>query len=210
VLEVPSFQATIEESALVLGSHTPVRGDERRLEHRDELEQFLIAVERKALRVARLALGDTDDALDTVQNAMYRLVSHYSRKPSSEWNPLFFRILHNLIHDLYRSRRRENRMSVRRLAPIENGTDLDDPLLNLPAPARLQPEAEFERARDYERLAQAMQALPRRQREAFSLRMLEGLDVRTTSRVMACSEGSVKTHLARALNALRKSLQEES
>ncbi|EQD38299.1 RNA polymerase factor sigma-70, partial [mine drainage metagenome] len=91
-------------------------------------------------------------------------------------------------------------MSVRRLAPIENGTDLDDPLLNLPAPARLQPEAEFERARDYERLAQAMQALPRRQREAFSLRMLEGLDVRTTSRVMACSEGSVKTHLARALN----------
>jgi len=207
---VPLFQAMIEESALVLGSHRPVRGDDRSLEHRDELEQFLIAVERKALRMARLALGNTDDALDTVQNAMYRLVSHYSRKPPSEWNPLFFRILHNLIHDLYRRRRRENRMSVRQPAQAEDETELDDPLLNLPAPARLAPEAEFERARDYERLTQAMQALPRRQREAFMLRMLEGLDVKTTSRAMACSEGSVKTHLARALNSLRNSLKEGS
>lgn len=205
---MPTFQAMIEESALVLGSRTPVREDERCLEHRDELEQFLVGVERKALRVARLALGDMDDALDTVQNAMYKLVSHYSRKPPSEWNPLFFRILHNLIYDLYRRRRRERRLSVRRPAAFDEGEEIPDPLLNLPAPARFEPDAEFERARDYERLAEAIQALPRRQREAFTLRMLEGLDVRTSSRAMACSEGSVKTHLSRALDALRKSLSE--
>ncbi len=200
----------IEPSTLALGPHTRVRGDECSLEHRDELEQFLISVERKALRMARLALGDTDDALDTVQDAMCKLVSHYSHKPQSEWSPLFFRILHNRIHDLYRTRRRNNRMSVHRPPPTEDGAEPYDPLLHIPAPARLEPEAEFERGRDYERLAQGMRMLPRRQREAFALRMLEGLDVRTTARVMACSEGSVKTHLSRALDSLRKKLGEES
>lgn len=203
------FQAMIDESVWVLGPARRARGDEHRLEQRAELEEFLITVEHKALRVAQLALGNPDDALDTVQNAMFRLATHYSRKPASEWTPLFFRILHNLIHDLYRHRKRQNRLIPPR--PVHSGDDeeLSDPLSNLPAPERLQPEVAFERAQDYAKLSAAVQALPRRQREAFTLRLLEGLDVRATARTMGCSEGSVKTHLARALEALRKALGED-
>jgi RNA polymerase sigma-70 factor (ECF subfamily) len=54
----------------------------------------------------------------------------------------------------------------------------------------------------------ALRALPRRQREAFTLRVLEELDVTDTARAMGCSEGSVKTHLSRARDALRKRLEE--
>jgi RNA polymerase sigma-70 factor (ECF subfamily) len=51
-----------------------------------------------------------------------------------------------------------------------------------------------------------LSALPGRQREAFQLRVWEGLSVDDTARAMSCSAGSVKTHLFRAMQALQQQL----
>jgi RNA polymerase sigma-70 factor (ECF subfamily) len=52
-----------------------------------------------------------------------------------------------------------------------------------------------------------IQELPARQREAFLMRYWEDMDVAETAAAMGCSEGSVKTHCSRAVQALSKALK---
>jgi len=51
-------------------------------------------------------------------------------------------------------------------------------------------------------LLRALLTLPARQRATVVLRYLEGMSERETAAVMRCSEGTVKSQTARALNAL--------
>jgi RNA polymerase sigma factor (sigma-70 family) len=53
-------------------------------------------------------------------------------------------------------------------------------------------------------LMRGLATLPQRQREAVLLHYLADLDTAQTARVMGCSAGTVKAHLARGLAALRR------
>ncbi len=172
------------------------------------LESFLAGVERKAFRIAQIALRHEDDALDAVQEAMLRLVRSYSRRPAAEWPPLFYRILENCVRDM--QRRRSVRARVMSWLPWAGGADDEDaadPLEQAPDPAPI-PSAQVQTDEALQALEAALAALPPRQRQAFLLRNFEGLDVAATAQAMGCSAGSVKTHYFRALQTLRAGLGE--
>jgi RNA polymerase sigma-70 factor (ECF subfamily) len=171
------------------------------------LNSFLADVERRAFRMARMALRQDEDALDAVQDAMLQLVRRYSTRPQAEWRPLFYRILENRIRDM--QRRRAVRGRVLAWIPWNRGDEDDatDPVERAPDPAP-GPVAQLEGREIGAALQEAVGHLPARQREAFLLRNLEGLDVATTAAAMGCSEGSVKTHYSRALQRLREQLGE--
>lgn len=172
------------------------------------LDRFLAGVERRAFRIAQMAVRDREDALDIVQGAMLRLARSYGSRPAEEWTPLFYRILYNGIRDCQRRRSVRRRLLGFQLDPgMGEDGGRDDPLERIPDggpdPGRRAMAGEA-----MDRLEAALQDLPGRQQEAFALRCLEGLDVAETAQAMGCSEGSVKTHYFRALHALRTKLGE--
>jgi RNA polymerase sigma-70 factor, ECF subfamily len=170
------------------------------------LNQFLASVELKAFRIAKIALRQDDDALDVVQDAMLKLARAYSERPPQEWKPLFYRILENRIRDVQRRRMVSNRvMAWLPFRKNEEDKDPPDPMEQAASPEP-QPSTQVELEQAMSALQRAVGALPNRQRQAFLLRTLEGLDVADTAAAMGCSEGSVKTHYFRALRALRAQL----
>jgi len=170
------------------------------------LETFLAEVERKAFRIAQIALRHEADALDVVQDAMMQLAHRYASRPPEEWRPLFYRILENRIRDVQRRRIvRQRVMSVLPWRGEDAEEEMPDPIEQAPA-ADPTPAAQIESDQMIQALELALAELPGRQREAFLLRNVEGLDVAETAAAMKCSQGSVKTHYFRALQALRTKL----
>lgn len=174
-----------------------------------EIEQFLADVERRAFKHALYALQDHHSALDVVQNAMLKLVERYAGKPAGELPMLFQRILQNTIHDHFRRAKVRNYW-VRVVSPLRNPDDesevsLEDLAAHAEGPPS--PEQETSSQQTLALIERALAELPARQREAFLLRYWEGMDVAETAAVMGCSEGSVKTHSFRAVNAMAQKLQ---
>lgn len=169
---------------------------------RARLNQFLQGVERQALHMANLATRQRDDALELVQEAMLGFVKSYAHKPDAEWRPLFFTVLESRLRDWHR------RQIVRRRVWFSLPTfdDADDPIqtaadqnIDTPLDHALGADAAKE-------LEHVLRELPPRQRQAFLYRVWEQCDVATTARIMKCSEGSVKTHLFRAMERIRSTL----
>lgn len=179
----------------------------RRTERVDALDRFLREVERRALRHAEIAVGQREDALDLVQDAMLAFARAYAGHPPAEWPPLFYRVLESRILDFHRRTQVRRRWRVW----LGRGADEDpgaDPLAQVADPVEPGPWQRVADGETRDALDRALAALPPRQRQAFLLRVWEGFDVAQTAAAMACSQGSVKTHLSRALGALRQRLED--
>lgn len=172
-----------------------------------QLNRFFAEVERRALRIAEIAVRDRDEALDLVQDAMIKLARNYLSRPENEWTPLFYRILQNGIRDWHRRQKVRNRVMVWFGRGRRDDTDYDM-IAEAPDPAGRSPDEELANQQAMGELERAVAALPTRQREAFMLRTFEGLDVAGTATAMGVSEGSVKTHYSRAVHSLRETLGE--
>lgn len=162
------------------------------------LDEFLSGIAARAFRFAEIGLRHREDARDAVQEAMTHMLA-YRDRPASEWTPLFWSVLRSRIVDA----QRRGVLRLRWLSPhadTEDSVDWADPTAD---PSRRQEGKEA-----WSRIVEGLRTLPRRQREAFSLRIFEDLDVATTARVMGCSEGAVKTHLSRAREALQQQLED--
>lgn len=159
--------------------------------------------------MAHLATRNTEDALDVVQDSMLKLVEAYGTRSSSEWKPLFYRILHNRISDWHRWNWVRTRWRVWLHTRNTSHDDEETPTWeSLPDMSSQDAAVQLGHKRAAQALHKALRVLPFRQRQTFLLRAWEGLTVAETAQAMGCSSGSVKTHYSRAIQTLKSALSE--
>lgn len=183
-----------------------------KLASRNELSEFLAAVERRAYKQGLFAVRDEHAALDIVQDAMLKLAENYGDKPASELPMLFQRILQNTIRDYYRRQKVRSIWTSLMSSLIPQHSDEDyDPLETLQDENNNsqspRPDTSLEQSQLIVIIENELGKLPARQREAFLLRYYEEMDTAETAAIMGCSEGSVKTHCSRATHALAAALR---
>ncbi len=173
-----------------------------------ELSDFLASVEKRAFKRSLYHVRDEEAALDIVQESMMKLAENYGDKPAAEWPLLFQRILSNCTLDWFRRRKTRSALFLNfsDLGEAADGDDFD--ILDIMDAGDSAQSAQdlYSRTQTVQEIESAVQNLPGRQREAFLLRYWEELDVAETAAAMGCSEGSVKTHCSRAIQALSKAL----
>jgi RNA polymerase sigma-70 factor, ECF subfamily len=154
--------------------------------------------------MAEIATGNKDEALDILQDAMFKLTEKYADRNSREWGALFTTILQSRIRDWYRRNQVRNRF---RSWFSNKDAEQEDPIQQAQDEKARTPEQLLQSNRRVDELGLAIHALPLRQQQAFLLRTWEGYSVEETANIMKCSAGSVKTHYSRAVHALRDKLE---
>lgn len=174
-------------------------------------EEFDEIVRRHQQRIYRVLLGllRDPDAADTLTQECF-LRAYRNRKSfrgESSVATWLVRIAANLATDHARSRRNSfwkrlfrgpNREGAQTAAPVADG--LPD--------LRASPERQFAAREELQAVWSAVDRLSAQQRAAFVLRFGEEMTLGEIAQAMALEVGTVKSHLARALSAVRKQLKE--
>jgi RNA polymerase sigma-70 factor (ECF subfamily) len=152
-------------------------------------EAFVASHRSRAVRLAwRLVGGDLDAAEDVAQEAFVRAHRGLAGfRGDAELGTWFYRIL------------------VRQAAHHRRWRAVRDRFRALEAPEPAAPAWQGDPGLR-RRIARALDRLTRAQREALVLVHLEGFSVRESAQLLGKREGTVKSHLHRALRSLRQDL----
>ena len=173
--------------------------------HREQtmsMDEFLRSIQKPAYRMAKLSTLNNDDALDLVQDAMAKLFEKYADKPTNELKPLFYTILSSKLKDWHRKRAFRQQFHVLLGKADEEG----NPIELLANDFAQSQEDWLADKRQMSEVLVALSQLSEKQRQVLLFRSWQGFSVAETAKIMQCSEGSVKTHLHRANQALQNHL----
>jgi RNA polymerase sigma-70 factor (ECF subfamily) len=160
--------------------------------------------EGMVFNLAARLMGDPEEARDIAQEVflqVYRTLSRFEGRSSLKtW---IYRIVVNRCHNRHRFWRRRHRKSSSALEDLTRGEEVRLASLD---PGRTSPYEQV-RQRETARLVQAaLLSLSFPHRAVLVLRQVEGLSCQAIAEALALPEGTVKSRLARAREALRESL----
>lgn len=155
-------------------------------------------------RVYNTAYGltvDYDGAWDVSQEALVKVVRYIGtfKGESSFWTFLY-RIIMNSFYDY--KRRQKVRAKVGNFTDYEN----DDDKRAFDVKDVIDIEEDYEQKELKERLKTALVLLTEVQKQVFVLKNTEGLKIREIAQVLGMADGTVKSHLNRAVDKIKNEL----
>jgi RNA polymerase sigma-70 factor (ECF subfamily) len=169
---------------------------------RRAFERLVLARRERVVRTAYQVTGDLEDARDVAQGVFLRLWQVLPRfDPAQRFDTWLYRITVNAAIDLLRSRGPKGVLQPLPDDPAGPGSDVEDTSPGVEAALGL---ADVQRA--FLRLAAR---LGPKQRAAFVLREIEGLDTVEVARILDVTESTVRNHVLQARRALRAGLERE-
>jgi RNA polymerase sigma-70 factor (ECF subfamily) len=143
-----------------------------------------------------------EDAHDVCQETFLRILKKSHRyRPGSRFSTWMYQIALNLCRDQARRRKRwgmimaDNKAFDERLRPAEP-----------PSPGTYDPASAAERNELSQAVYQAMDQIPREQREVLILKEYEGLKFKEIAEILGCPESTVKSRMYYGLSGLRSAL----
>ena len=153
----------------------------------------------RVFRFVLVSVRDVGEAENLTQDCFCRAFRAWGRfRGESSVDTWLMHIATNVIRDFFRNRR----IQFWRRAPSVSAAELNDAMID----RSFSPEANAVIRQQVRDIWAATQILPIKQRTAFVLRFVDEMELSEIAKVMGVSEGAVKTHLFRAVHAVRKRL----
>ncbi len=160
--------------------------------NREAFRLLVLRYSKQAYNVAYRFVGNHEAAQDITQEAFVKV---YHALPSFRGEAEFSTWLHRIVVNLALTKKRLDQSKRRRLVRMETAISIGE-----------EPRDDVVAHEQQSHVERALHELPTMQRAVVILRHLNGLSTRQVSRILNCSEGTVKTHLFRGLKALRRKL----
>lgn len=191
---VHSDPDSITDGELVLRARSGDRHAQALLSQRHRKAMYFLALQ---------LMGNPDDAMDVVQDALVRFLTNLHRfDPKRPVRPWLYRIVRNRVVDLMRRRK------VRRHDSIDATNEDGQPFMEL-----LDPDVDLERdagrSQLKARLWQALNLLTETQREILVLRDYQDLSYSEIAKNLGIPMGTVMSRLHGARKRLRGILEED-
>ncbi len=172
----------------------------RRFKDGDEsaFSTIVLKYQNRLFRVALGILGDEDTAMDIAQDAFVKAYGHLMKfREDSGLYTWLYRILYNLCISHLR------RKKIVSFLSFDDDDESREFVSNLP-----DPEENFERKEIKNRINEALEKLPERQRSVFIMKQIEGLKHEEIASITGITEGAVKASYFQAVQKLRNHLKE--
>lgn len=157
---------------------------------------YLLFADR-VFRYLLARIGDPDLAEEVTSQVFLRLIEKVGifriapRDNVAIFSAWLYRLAHNKMVDVLRSRKRTQNAPLEQAAHVSSGRLLD----------------EVEERLDFERVLATLAFLNDQQREVIVLRFVDEMSIAETAQIMNKSEGAVKALQHRALESLRRHLE---